>query len=427
MKNFLNIADEALSPLISEEEFEASLVHHLLFQKDILVEEGYIGDSSKIFSQFYLSRQQHRQSLFLHAVRSGIITPVLREASDNPIAGLFDRWQHYYGPNFPVLRPEFTVYRSELRAALQEALNSGHSPAFWPQEPRAAREELFLQELQSNLQDATIESSADAGFSQLWSETEDLRVSAIDTAAARTHAAGRLGISRTEIVNVVGERYGLPNTQDGSQIVALLSSPGPRSSVAAFLRWVTQCHHTAQARFFGTAIHFPVYQRHDSFMARRTLGRSQAAQDDRHFELKVELPPPLKLAAVSPDELLRVRSQCGKPFFEAMDEWAYAPSDSTLKSAKVALEDYGAQLCHFFPAASLYQIELTARKPARLSLDAVKEGAVLVNAHTGSDIPFALYIQPIASAWKLARWWVKRKRYQPTSQNIDVALPSPES
>lgn len=401
MKNFLNVADEAISTFITQEKYESSLVMHILFQEEILIEEGYLGDSSKTFNHITNARDKGENSLFLEGIRQGVILPVLREVGNQPVESLFQRYEATYHGNFPILKPDHYEIKIYLTEALKESFDIGSKIYNWPDDKNKSREIIFQNYLKNNLQRQIDLHNLNTACQELWKKTEIYRIDVLEEASKRTQKQGKQGIRRTEIVNVVGEKFGVSPTDDGSQIPAILEASKNDEVVMAFFRWVNQCLHYAQADFFETAIHFPVYDLSGDFIASTPRDNSDNKEDVQleraSFKYEVNLPPPDKLAKVDPIQLLKIRKDLGKPYFSALNEWSYSPNQKTLQQVEHTLKKYSERLCRNFSPETLYQIELMNEKPKIIS-DLLKEQSLkLLPELTG--VPLGITAQQIGKLW----------------------------
>lgn len=437
MKNLFNVADEALVHLVGDEDFDASLVHHVLLQEHVLLEEGLLGDSTRLFNHIERARKTGDRSLFLEAVAEGAIVPALREVGPAPVLRLFERWRESYGVNFRILTPEYSSLRSLVRDSLQRSVDSGRRFYEWPATNRA-REDIYLTILRAVLrrESPPIQEPAPlmreqgrerrVRMERLWSATARWRVDGVEAAAAKTKEAGKPGVSRTQLVNVIGESFGLNATLDGSQLPEILQRTTENDGARAFIRWMNQCFHLAGAHFFQTAVHFPVYDLSDDFVATSILGEAAADTWEHAERVVVEalLPPPAKLAQVPAVDLLRIRREYGRAYFEAIDEWSGHPADSYgADVVRHTLQDYAEQLCRVFRPETLYRVELSASRPRDLLSGDVQKGLDALGRGLADGIPLGSYVQLLRSGYQCARWWMKRQKYQPRTQTIDVTVP----
>ncbi len=434
MNNLFNVADEALVHFINPSQFDSSLVHHVLFQENVLLEESFLGDSTHIFNHIERARKNLKESLFLEALRNGIIVPALREVGNNPYGRLFERWEEFYGNKFLILTPEYSTLRYLIKDALNCSLQEGFLPFEWPKNQNHTREELYLDILRKLLQSNSSPfdqqayekiklTNNDSRLPDLWRRTKEWRTDLIEMAADRTQLSGRKGISRIQLVNVLGEQFNLRTTNDGSQIPEILEQTKDDDTPKIFLKWVSQCLHLSQAKYFGTAIHFPVYCLSNDYIATNILGTANNTSNEfEHFQVNVMLPPPEKLLLVDPQKLLLERRKYGLPYFESIKEWAYSSNSRTLLSVQKTLSDYAEQLCTLFPPETLYNLELSLEKPRHILSKDLKNGVTAVS--NGIGMPIGSYMQSIRSIFKLATWFVKKNKYAHHQQSIDVTLPT---
>ena len=433
MRNFLNVADNALRHFIDSTEFDASIVHHLLFQDDVLIDESYLGDSPLVFNHVLRAREQGQDSLFLSAIEQGIFLPAFRTLSNDPVGSWLERMEQFYGTEYPLLKPQHRTLRHLFTTSLKKG-GDGHSPVAWPVEHGTSREQIFLEELRARLQRTTQPGPTEGdservdavagGLSGLWNVTEPWRYDLVERAAQVTRDKGRSGVARTEIVNELGRQFGVAPTGDGSQTDLIFESTGITSPAAAFFKWVTQCHHIAQARFFATAIHFPVYNLSTDFVAQDLLQHPQPAEPDsthRRLHCDIQLPPAQKLALVQPATLIDIRQRFGAAYFEAVDEWAIHPSERTALSVKQTLNEYASQLNRLLTPQSLYRIVLAREAPRDILSEDVANVADALGSVEG--VPGGSYVKVVRSVYQSIRWYSARRQYLPKIQTIDVTLP----
>jgi hypothetical protein len=128
MYNLLTVVDETLAHHISDADFDASLVHHVLFQNHALLHEGYLGDSTLMFAHIRRADEENRKPLVLAAMEEGIIVPAVNEGGSNPVKEMFSRLKERYTVKHPIFHSE----NASIHQALFRALNIGFQRGFQP-------------------------------------------------------------------------------------------------------------------------------------------------------------------------------------------------------------------------------------------------------------------------------------------------------
>jgi hypothetical protein len=132
MDSLFNVVDETLAHHIGDADFDASLVHHVLFQDRALLHEGYIGDSSLMFAHIRRADEKNRKPLVLAAVEDGIIVPALKEVGSDPVGEMFSRLKNDYKEEHPIFQSEnVSLYRA-IFDALNVGIQHGAHPFAWP-------------------------------------------------------------------------------------------------------------------------------------------------------------------------------------------------------------------------------------------------------------------------------------------------------
>ncbi len=114
-----------------------------------------------------------------------------------------------------------------------------------------------------------------------------------------------------------------------------------------FLKWVTQCHHLNQSRYFDTSMNFPVYNIDHDFLMDSLLRSplDSAPSSEEGFRCEVELPPLDVLIAVNASDLVKIRADLGLGYLLALRRWQVDPSIDNQEATKRSLRDYCSQIC----------------------------------------------------------------------------------
>lgn len=455
MSNLLNVIDNMLYEHIGTSDFEASLVQHILFQPEAILDEASIGDSQHLFTHLR-DWDFSDDSPFLSAVRAGLLKPVMADIGDDPFAGWVRRMEQRYGKAFPILTLEHQLSFRAFESAFKDALGrDSYSPLLWPNEG-APIEERYDQVLRQVFQRAhppieyldapehgllTARGNDEGGqgrrqrLNNLWKETEYLRGDVLDRARELTALRGRPGISRSCIVNAIGETLGIPPTSDGSQIPRIVEISTPEGKESVFLRWITQCCHLNQANTLDTAVNFPVYSTNQDFIADNLI-RSPTDADPEELEgirLDVSLPAPIELSHIPGHLLLAIRHEYGRAYFAELEEWTTDPTSYRAERVRRALTYYTNALSRYLNPSTMLTIWLERRKKSAIetTLTATEKvfGKTLdmlphIPLPNGMDVPIAKTIFLIPHAIQAVLWSTRYSQMRPKRLTLDLTLPS---
>jgi hypothetical protein len=434
--SLFNSADDCLAPNIGLATFEESLLLNVLFQEHLLIHEAYFFNSTLLAE--HLSGAKGRVSLFEESSRQGLIVPAFRDPHTTSLEEAYEvmRRDDVYGSAYVLLNPALQPWRDRIIAFVDEGLQKT-KPFYWPTETKGymgdGYRELIHELLQAEHPPAYVQH--DPGRSQLfqrvWSQSEPWRFDGVEEAVRLTKAQGARGLQRTELFCAVGWSLGIPRdvkTVGVADILQRCTNAEQKLAMAIFLKWVTQCHHVNQARFFGTAINFPVYNLDQDFIIDSLL-RSPLDAPPKHsegFRCEVELPPLEALLQADPTELVAIRKDHGLGYLRALKRWQDDPSSAHEVEVRKSLDDYCEQVCRRYDMGLRHRLIAVASKSSGSPWPEVgKTVGSVVGAATGSPVGvFCLCASTIATVYRYFRRGAVARRLAPTSHELEVTLPS---
>jgi hypothetical protein len=203
--------------------------------------------------------------------------------------------------------------------------------------------------------------------------------------------------------------------------------PDPETRLAAelFIKWVNQCHHFNQARVFGTALNFPVYNVDEDFIL-DTILRSpldEAPPSSSGFRCRVQLPAIKPLLEEDPENLVAIRDDIGHGYIWALQKWQDAPNGSNEAEVRESLRQYCKDICAKYNHVVL--------KPLIASLHTTRATTALGIAETatneaGSIIPSLSELSTIfkkgVAVYNFFTDKVDRMRYGIKEREVEIML-----
>jgi hypothetical protein len=434
--SLFNAADDCLARNIGIAAFEESLLLNVLFQERLLVHEAYFFNSTLLAE--HLSRAKGHQSLFEAASRRGLIVPAFRDPHTASLEEAYARMKQddVYGPSYELLHPTVQPYRDRIIASVNRGLEN-RKPFYWPTETQGYLGDGYLRVVRELLQTeqppAYVQQDPERSqlIQRVWNESERWRFDSVEEAIGLTKAKGARGLQRSELFCVIGWSLGIPKvvtTVGVPDILERCADHEQKLAMTIFLKWATQCHHVNQARFFGTAINFPVYNLDHDFIVDTLLRspRDLPPAPSEGFRCEVELPPLDALLRADPTELVAIRDELGNGYLLALSRWHNEPSSSHEEDAKRSLQDYCQQICQHYDVGKRQLLVATASNNVASPWPALAMATgTVVGLLTGTPLGvFCLCAATIATVYKYFRLQAVAKRLGAAAQELEVTLPS---
>ncbi|MDF3069771.1 MAG: hypothetical protein K0R38_5372 [Polyangiaceae bacterium] len=99
----LSVADEPIAGSISQEDFDSSLLRHVLFGRGVVLHEAYFFNSSLL--QQHIANATGDTSLFEAAARAGLIVPAFLDRDTEDLEDAYRRMQARYPAGNVPTRP----------------------------------------------------------------------------------------------------------------------------------------------------------------------------------------------------------------------------------------------------------------------------------------------------------------------------------
>ena len=259
----------------------------------------------------------------------------------------------------------------------------------------------------------------------------------MEEAAERTKEKGALGLQRLELFCSLGWSLGIPRntvTISPEGIIQRCSDPEQALAMQIFLKWVTQCYHLNQARCFGTAINFPVYNIDQDFIV-DTLLRSPLdlpPEPSGGFRCEVEFPPLDALVKANATELVTIRTDLGGGYLLALKRWQDEPSIDNQEAVKASLRNYCDQICARYNVGVRQALVADIAKgilPPWTGAAGTAGKAAASFGQFATGVPFGLFAQLTGGITKLYRIYRLKKlsaKLNTKLQDVEVTLPSTE-
>ncbi len=265
-------------------------------------------------------------------------------------------------------------------------------------------------------------------FERVWEVSKPWRFDNVEAAVAQTLAKGAQGLQRTELFCSLGWSFGIPKnvvTISPPDIIQRCSNPEQKLGMEIFLKWVTQCHHLNQSRYFDTSMNFPVYNiDHDFLMdslLRSPLDRAPSSGEG--FRCEVELPPLDVLIAVNSSDLVKIRSDLGLGYLLALRRWQDDPTIDNQEATKNLLGDYCSQICMRYNT-NVRQPLVAAIMQGRASPEVELGKAIMSTA--GAAVPhfgvFSQVAKPMTAIYRYVRAKKTEATLKSRSRQLEVTL-----
>jgi hypothetical protein len=434
--SLFNSADDCLAYSIQESIFDESLMLNVLFQEQLLLHEAYFFNSTLLASHVERAKMG-APSLFELAARRGLIIPAFRDLKTQTMEQAEDVMKATYGSSYGLIHPRMQPFRDRVFAAVSTGLEST-KPFYWPNTGDSLGEgyEKTIRELlqtEHPPEYSSFNTERELHVQRVWEASKDWRFECVDDAAARTKAKGALGLQRLELFCSLGWALGIPGnnvTISPEDIIGNCSDEEQKLAMEVFLKWVTQCYHLNQARNFGTAINFPVYNIDQDFIV-DTLMRSPLdlpPESSEGFRCEVDFPPLDALVKADATELVAIRTDLGAGYLFALKRWQREPSIDNEEAVKASLRNYCDQICARYDFGVRQVLRADVSKGSRSPwADVVRTAAGIGQTATG--IPFGLFSQLANTFTALYKYYRGKKldaRLRPKQQDVEVTLPSSE-
>ena len=434
--SLFNSADDCLAYSIPESTFDESLILNVLFQERLLLHEAYFFNSTLLASHVERAKMG-TPSLFELAARHGLIVPAFRDLKTQTIDQAQDVMKATYGGSYGLVNLRMQPFRDRVFAAVNMGLETT-KPFYWPSggDSLGAGYENTIRELlqtEHPPEYSSFNPERELQIQRVWEASKAWRFDYVEDAAARTKAKGALGLQRLELFCSLGWALGIPRdivTISPADIIGRCPDAEQALAMQVFLKWVTQCYHLNQARYFGTAINFPVYNIDQDFII-DTLMRSPLdlpPEPSEGFRCEVEFPPLDALVKADATELVAIRTDLGAGYLFALKRWQREPSIDNQEAVKASLRNYCDQIC------ARYNFGVRQALVADISKGSSSPWADVVRTAVGigqvvTGTPFGLFSQLASTFTTLYKYYRVKKlsaRLRPKQQDVEVTLPSSE-
>ncbi len=350
--SLFNGADDCLAHSLRGGIFEESLLLNVLFQERLLVHEAYFFNSTLLVD--HIKSAQGRPALFEIAAKAGLIVPAFRDPNRESLDQAFEQMKGEYGQGYVLLHPDVQPFKNRIVAAIDLGLENT-KPFYWPVDAPPlgeGYETLLRQVLQSEgpPEYALTSASREQLLTRVWEASKPWRFDCIEDAATRTRARGARGLQRVELFRSIARCVGISGDQAKVMpvdISAHCDDPEQRLVVDVYLKWISQCYHLNQARSFGTAINFPIYNLDEDFIVdsllRSPLDAAPTASEG--FRCEVALPPLQVLLTADGADLIKIRADLGSGYLYALRKWQANPNIDNEEEVKASLREYCDQIC----------------------------------------------------------------------------------
>ena len=329
------------------EDFENHLVNNVLFEDKLLIQDGYLVDSTFLLK--HLERTNRGGSLFEKAASNGLVIPAYRQRGTRSLRDALAIMEKDYGSNVHL---EIGKFDPVLAGRLFECVDQGNQAFYWPaMEGTHLGEEfgkLVRQELQKNdHMEAVLTAGNKPHLEELWAKTRLWRTDLIDQAEERTREKNQRGIQRSEIFLLLHSQYKISN------ITELPEGHPDKWAATAFLRWVTQCHQLNMSRIFGSSVHLLEYEAAADFVPDNVLRSPDPypVMDMEPIVCEVDLPKPGLLLGYFKkklDSLLDIRRDLGQAYLEALRTWRTTPTWRNKSEVRQGLVKYCEKICKYY-------------------------------------------------------------------------------
>jgi len=436
--SLFNSADDCLSYSLQESTFDESLMLNILFQERLLVHEAYFFNSTLLAGHVRRAKPG-TPSLFELAARRGLIVPAFRDSKTQTMDQAQEVMTVTYGSSYGLMHPQMQPLRDRVFASVDIGLQLPEiKPFYWPRISDAGSlGEGYYNTIRELLQteDPPVYSSfnpdRELQIQRVWEASKAWRFDYVEEAAVRTKTKGALGLQRLELFCSLGWALGIPTdtvTISPEDIINHCANKEQALAMQIFLKWVTQCYHLNQARYFGTAINFPVYNIDQDFII-DTIMRSPldlAPEPSEGFRCKVEFPPLDVLVRADATELVAIRTDLGNGYLRALKRWQLEPSIDHQEEAKASLRDYCDQICAYYNTGTRQALVADISKGSSSPwADVVSTVAGIGQGVTG--VPFGLFSQLANTMTALYKYYRVKKltaQIRPKQQELEVTLPS---
>jgi hypothetical protein len=314
-------ADEPISEVVRRDGFDRSLLHNLLFGRQVVVHEAFFFNSTLLREHVESGRGT---SLFESAARCGLVSPAFRFDDVQDLDQALTRMHGVYAHADVPKRPD-EVHRSILRAVHKGfQFTDPAYPVGGYHLGEGYRRDMEAYFLQSHPPVDTTDAE--------WSAMGEWRF-LIPEAVNRSQGGG---LQRAELVGAICRKLGVTSAIPYlglRELRSLCGSPERERSLELFWTRMNQTHWLNSATGFGLAGNLPAYD---------TLGGTSPTELRESLELvhTTRLPTIDALLRVDPDEILKVRREQGGTFFDVLSE-----RTPRLPDIQRAFETYASRLC----------------------------------------------------------------------------------
>ena len=259
----------------------------------------------------------------------------------------------------------------------------------------------------------------------MWQASVSWRFDNVDAAAELTRRKGASGLQRVDLLCSIGWSKGIPRhvmNITPQDIVERCADAEERLMMEVFLKWITQCHHLNQARQFGTAMNFPMYDLDRDFIVDSLL---PTARDDQHtksegFQCEVLLPPIDVLATRDAKNLVALREDLGGAYLYGLRRWQQSPSQSNQEVVVASLKAYCDQICALYEETDLQAF--VARTDRGAGTSVVKSLVGLGGSVVSSIGIFSQVGGLLTNVYKYVRTVRRRRQNVVRPQQLEVVL-----
>jgi hypothetical protein len=432
--SLFNAADDFFTHITEDGVFGESLLLNVLFQESILLHEAYFLGSG-LLARHVAQASRGVPSLFELACRRGLIVPAFRDVKVAALEQAYEVLKKTYGHASDVVHPQMQPFVDRIIASVDLGLTTT-KPFYWPKRTYTSGDgylNVIKELLQTEDPPQYIHSNPDRDqlIQRVWEASKVWRFDLVEEAIQRTMKKGHAGLQRTELFTMLGRSVGVPEkvvTIGPEEILERCVEPEQKLAMQIFMKWISQCHHLNQARYFGVAINFPAYNIDEDFIV-DTLLRSPLDSPPREtegFRCMVELPPLNALLRADATELIAIRADLGPGYLFALRRWQNDPSDDNRESVKRSLRDYSDQICARYNIGIRQAIIADIFRHSASPWGEVVRTATSIGG-TVTGVPLGVFTQFTSSVVALYKYRRVRKvtvRLSPKTREIEVTLAS---
>lgn len=443
LRVYLSIADRQLEGYIGERdydddtlnaEFDRSLILNILFQpQGVLITDILCAISGGLANHVRPDRRRRRKgrseySLFEAALEDEnmLVRPSFRDPKTYTFT---DALKMIRAHGIQGVRDDAEHTMELLQAAAER------NPAFAPCHPTehlgATFDDLLTERLQTP-QPPVIGPSFSSGISQgelqrLWTLSERFRMDCLDEARKRSIARGDRGARRGDIMNAVADWLD-PREKHRVDDIRTLPRFSDTPELRMFFQYVNELYLYNHAQQLGATSDLPVY---DDITA---TGIGQVAvsprlvlpQEATVLAHSVEFPTLRGLRQIRPSELLKIRDQEGRRYFQALQAWHTQDAELTRARVKQELTVYAEKLCHAAKEANSDVLRIVTGPTGRILIGTlnglVVAGYGLYRASHPQDhsaaanVYLVLGLSGVNVGWCAAYFWLTH------THNVEIRL-----